>query len=960
MLKGETRMYREKLSANQNWKFFRGAAPMQRVAEGDKTKNVAVWDMEYDDGAWEKATLPHTVREEALMCSGGRNYQGEAWYRRRFSVPERLAGRDLYFELEAAMQRVDAWLDGKPLGAREGGFLPMAFDLTGIDTEKEHLLVLKVDNSDMPDVPPGKPQGALDFCYFGGIYRDAWLHAAHPVHFTSAVHAGRPASGGLFVHYRDVSEKSAIVDVDAHFENCSTENRDVKVELLLDGKVVYTGCEVAVCAGDEHVDKAHIRLENPRLWHPYHPNLYTLTARLISAGETIDEISERIGIRTVEFRPEGFFINGEKLFLSGANRHQEYPYVGFAIPDSAQRRDVRMLREAGMISIRLGHYPQDKAFMDACDEMGLLCVIPTPGWQIHPSSVRFDEYSYENTRRLIRMNRNHPSACLWEPILNETDYPEYFAKKQLEIVKEEMGQDAAWAGCDSHYAYAEHYTVHYGHRPTPGKPNFVREYGDNWTEQFGPMTTLRRSRRGANVSFYMGGEKANIRNAQERFEHYASLRLDANLSGATMWAGIDHNRGYDESEAAVGMLDLQRLPKFFYNIMDAQQDIAVAGAKCFIANDWTEDSPRDVAVYTNASAARLYLNGREIGCLTAEEGWANAHVYDRRLAEAGLPDTVHPPVIFKDVPWEKGALRAEAIENGAIVAEYEVKTPEKAKRIELVPLWAGENRWTADGSDLLLVHAYIVDENGTLVKAEEPLVSFCIEGGAEIVGDGKAWVHANPMQAEAGIASVLLRAGCAAGRVVLRAAAEGLEGGELVLDMAEDTREYLPGPQAAEPAVRPVYALDMKERFNLPQSLKLEEWFNLDLGRNKPCSASSTSPETDPNNINQGEIRQPWIAADNSLPQWWQVDMEEERRVSGLTVKWLNDGLWYDFAVEVSGDGENWIHIADERASGQGHVPVRFPEPVDVRFVRVVVTGVTGDNPAGMLLAEIHGDTRRR
>lgn len=952
--------YREKLSANKNWRFFRGAAPMQRLTAGEKSKNVSVWDIDYDDGAWERATLPHTVREEALMSSAGRNYQGEAWYRRRFTVPAEFAGRDLVFELEAAMQRVDAWLDGKPLGFREGGFLPMAFDLTGIEPEKEHLLVLKVDNSDMPDVPPGKPQGTLDFCYFGGLYRDAWLHAMHPVHFTSAVHAGRPASGGLFVHYRNVSKQSAIVDIDAHFENCSTEKKDVRVELLLDGEVVYTGCEISLAPGDEHVEKAHITVENPRLWHPYHPNLYTLTARLISGGEAIDEVAERIGIRTVEFKPEGFFINGEKLFLSGANRHQEYPYAGFAITDAAQRRDVRMLREAGMISIRLGHYPQDKAFMDACDEMGLLCVIPTPGWQIHPSSVRFDELSYENTRRLIRMNRNHPSACLWEPILNETDYPEYFAKKQLEIVREEMGQDAAWAGCDSHYAYAEHYTVHYGHRPTPGKPNFVREYGDNWTEQFGQMTTLRRVRRGENVSFYMGGEKALIRNAQERFEHYATLRLDANLSGATMWAGIDHNRGYDESEAAVGMLDLQRLPKFFYNIMDVQQDIAVAGAKCFIANDWTADSPRDVHVYTNASAARLYLNGREIGCLTAEEGWANAHVYDSRLAAAGLPDTVHPPIIFKDVPWEKGVLRAEAIEKGEVAAEYEVKTPEKARKLHLVPQWAGENIWTADGADLLIVHAFIEDENGTHVKTAEPEIRFAIEGDAQIVGDGQAWVHANPMQAEAGAATALLRAGYCAGKVRLTAESEGLESAVIELETVPDTRRQLPGPDCPPPAVRPVYAADAKERYNLPQSLKLEAWFNLDLGRSKPCSASSASAETDPNNVNQGEIRQPWIAADNTLPQWWQVDMEEENRVSGITVKWLNDGLWYDFSVLVSADGAEWKHIADERASGQGCVPVRFPEPVDTRFVRVLVTGVTGDNPAGILLAEVHGDARRR
>lgn len=954
--------YRVKLNANRNWKFFRGEAPMQRQNIDGRSRNCSVWDVEYDDSAWEKIALPHTVREEALFCSGGRNYQGESWYRRRFSLPAQLAGLDLVFELEAAMQRVDAWLDGVPLGVREGGFLPMAFDLTGIELEKEHVLVLKVDNSDMPDVPPGKPQGALDFCYFGGIYRDAWLHAMHPAHFTSAVHAGRPASGGLFVHYRNVSERSALVDIDAHFENCSMEKQDLRVQMLLDGEKIYNGCEMTLLPGDERVEKAHVALENPRLWHPYHPNLYTLTARLMRGDEILDEINERIGIREIDFRPDGFYINGEKLFLNGANRHQEYPYIGFAIPDAAQRRDVRLLRESGIISIRLGHYPQDRAFMDACDEMGLLCVIPTPGWQIHPSSVLFDERSYENTRRLIRMNRNHPSACLWEPILNETDYPEYFAKKQLEIVREEMGQDKAFAACDGHYAYAENYPVNYGGffgKNDAGKPMYVREYGDNWTEQFGPMKTLRRVRRGEHVSFYMGGERAMIRSAQEHFEAYALLRLNENLSGAAMWAGIDHNRGYEESEGAVGMLDLQRLPKFQYALYDVQQPIELAGAKCFIANDWTPDSPGDVHVYTNAPSARLLVNGREIAVLLAKEGWANAVPYADELKSVSLPDMLHPPIVFRDVPWEAGELRAQAIVDGKVAAEYAVRTPGKAKKLALRPQWAGEQRWTADGADVLIVHALILDENGTLVKACEQPVRFIIEGDAQIVGDGQKWVHANPMQAEAGIATALLRAGERAGKVVLRAECEGIEPAQIELTTEENDLPQLPSPACNAPENRPVYSVDAKEFFSQRQSLKLEGWFNLDLGRCKPCTASSSTPETDPNNVNQGEIRSAWIAADNSLPQWWQVDFEETRCVTGLTVKWLNDGLWYDFSVETSLDGAEWTHIADGRASGQGCVPVRFPQPTNARLLRVNVLGVTGDNPAGILLVEIHGEVKR-
>lgn len=154
------------------------------------------FDVRYNDCEWEVVHLPHTVRVEKLLCSGGMNYQGECWYRKKFTVKREWCDKETFFEFDGVMQRVDAWLDGKPLGYALGGFLPVRFDVSGISAG-EHLLVLRADNSDLPDVPPAKPQGALDFCYFGGIYRNARFLVKNKVRFTSAVHEGRPAAGGL-------------------------------------------------------------------------------------------------------------------------------------------------------------------------------------------------------------------------------------------------------------------------------------------------------------------------------------------------------------------------------------------------------------------------------------------------------------------------------------------------------------------------------------------------------------------------------------------------------------------------------------------------------------------------------------------------------------------------------------------------------------------------------------------
>lgn len=946
-------MKRTKLSANRDWTFFRGAPPTGRIDAVERSDALEPWDPRYDDGTWESVCLPHTVREENLMCSGGFNYQGESWYRRRFTLPAEFKGADLFFELEGAMQRVDAWLDGEPLGFALGGFLPAGFDLTGLEPETEHLLALRVDNSDMPDVPPGKPQGALDFCYFGGLYRDAWLHAANKVRFSRAVHEGKPASGGLFIRSSEVNAERATVTVNAHWLNRGETNVSAKVRLLLDGKAVFEGEEMSVTPGKDCDAACAFTVEQPRLWHPDHPDLYTVTAQLIAGDEVLDEVSERIGIRAIEFRVDGFYINGEKLFLNGANRHQEYAYVGFAIPDALQKRDVQLLRSAGINCVRLGHYPQDTAFMDACDELGVLCVIPTPGWQIHPQSVVFDEASYENTRRLIRMNRNHASAMLWEPILNETDYPEYFARKQLQIVKQEMNDENALCACDSHYAYAKHYPVIYSHRVVPGKPRFVREYGDQFIEQFGPMRTLRRVRRGENVSFYPGGERAMIRSAREHYEAYVSLRLDPNVSGGAMWAGIDHNRGYEENEAAVGMLDILRLPKFSYALYDAQQSVERAGAKCFIADYWTENSPRDVNVYTNAPAVRLLLNGREIGVLTGEGAWAGSSFGQEGKAR---PEGICPPIVFENVPWERGLLTAEALVDGEVAARHSVTTPGEPVALTLVPNWAGAQRWTADGADLLMIHVSVVDEDGTVAPNAEPEIRFCVEGGAFIVGEGKPWVCANPAKAEAGMTGVLLRAGKEPGRVVLRASADGLKDAEIELITSPDEREALPGPVYAPPERAYVYPVDRNERFSARQSLKLESFYRWDMGKDKPAEASSCAEGSSAQNANRGKIGEPWIAGSSALPQWWQCDMEEPCWLYGASITWLNDGLWYDYEIETSLDGELWERQAEGRASGQSQLPSRFAAPVWTRHARITVRGVTGDEPVGIYQVELHGD----
>ena len=927
------------LSANQSWKFFRGVPPKGRANDPANAYDVGMtmpFDTWFCDSEWEVVHLPHTVRVERLLCSGGYNYEGECWYRKKFTVREEWTDCEMFFEFDGIMQRVDAWLDGKPLGYARGGFLPVRFDVSGISAG-DHLLVLRVDNSAVADVPPGKPQGALDFCYFGGIYRNARFVIKNKVRFSSAVHEGRPAAGGLFIRTFP-EEGKAEVRVRASVLNHERADTEIGLDLLLNGEKVYeTACSVAAM-GERDID-CSFNVEKPKLWSPSRPTLYTLTARLSRRGELIDERTERFGIRKVEFRADGFYLNGEKLYLNGSNRHQEYPYVGFALPDALQRRDVRTLREAGVVCIRTAHYPPDEVFMNACDELGILCVIPTPGWQVHPADVLFDERSYENTRRLIRLHRNHASALMWEPILNETDFPLYFAETQLKIVKEECGDTAAFASCDSCSRGAEKFPVNYRYGEVNGeKPLFIREYGDFYMEQYGPMGTMRRVRRGEHTGYYPGGERAMLRSARERLELYERWLKNPRVSGAALWCGFDNNRGYELNEGAWGMLDFLRLPKFFYHALSAQQSVEEAGVKCFIANFWTENSPTDVTVYSNAEAVRLSLNGR----LVAQK-------------EVEKTDGVNHPVVFENLSFEKGVLRAEALVNNAVAAVHEARTPEAPYAVRLIPHFAGEMSWRANGTDLLLVHAQIVDKNGTIVPSAEPNITFRVEGDAEIVGKRESWVKADVARAEAGITGVLLRAGLVGGRVRLFAESEGLRSAEIVLLTEQDDTAYLTGEKYKNPEKLPEYSCDLKEFFYARESIKDGQAHHWDIGALKNATASSSAEGFGAEGANQKEISRPWLAQDASLPQWWCCDLAEEFFVNGVAISWEKDWLWYDYRVETSLDGEGWECHFRGSASGQTRLPDRFATTAKARFVRIVIESISGKDPAGIYHVEIFG-----
>ena len=252
------------------------------------------------------------------------------------------------------------------------------------------------DNSNDKSYPPGKPQYTLDFAYHGGIYRDVWLINKKEVSITNVIEADR-RDAGIFVHFSDISEKQAKVFVDVDLQNVGGKARKVKVEQsLLDasGKVLKTISQnVLLAAGDAHQTvRQMFSVRNPHLWSPETPYLYSVVTRIKDGKQVLT--AERPSWVSAASSSEARKVSGSTArntaSLSVPTVIRDFAYVGNALPNSQQWRDVLRLKNAGFNIIRTAHYPQDPSFMDACDELGIfIIIVATPGWQYWNKDPQF-------------------------------------------------------------------------------------------------------------------------------------------------------------------------------------------------------------------------------------------------------------------------------------------------------------------------------------------------------------------------------------------------------------------------------------------------------------------------------------------------------------------------------------------------------------------------------------------
>ncbi len=576
---------------------------------------VPVWSEPFarGEGEGQPVRLPHTVREIPLHYVDHKAYQMICGYRRKLDLGRELEGKRLFLQFDGAAHVAAVYLNGKLLTCHKCGYTAFRVEITDAAAlGSENLLSVQLNTGEDPQVPPFG--FVVDYLGYGGLYREVWLDVREKS-MIEDLHVTTPTLTGMKI-------KVALHNA----EGCILLVELLKGERLLVKKAFKPGGTMTV------------ECPNVKPWDLEHPVLYTCRVSLLKIGKIMDRQEVRVGFRTAEFRADGFYLNGTKTFLRGLNRHQCYPYVGYAAPERLQREDARILKEElGCNVVRTSHYPQSRYFVEECDRLGLLVVTEIPGWQ-HIGDEAWKKQAVENTRDMVRQYRNHPSIILWGVRINESQDDDDLYRRTNE---------AAWdldpgrfttgirnfeksSLIEDVYSYNDfsHTGDNPGCRPKRAvTPDLAKAL--LITEHNGHMFPTK--------SFDSWGKRQE--HALRHLQVINDAAADGNHAGCIGWCMFDYpthkDFGSGDRICYHGVMDAFRNPKLAAYAYASQSDsrpVLAVGSSMDIG-DYPGGQIGDVRVFTNADHVSLYKNG----------------IFVTRLKQGKWKGLPHGPLVVDDL-----------------------------------------------------------------------------------------------------------------------------------------------------------------------------------------------------------------------------------------------------------------------------------------------------------------------
>ena len=366
----------------------------------------------FNDAEFEEVRLPHTVIETPYNYFDEGIYQKISIYRKRFSIDEDMTGKKALLTFEAVGHKADVYINGILCETHCGGYTAFTVDITPyLVKDRDNVLAVVCDSRENLNIPPfGK---VIDYMTYGGIYREVYLDIRSEDYVEDVY---------VITEIEPAILKSEIT---FNFKNNIEASDDYTAEAYLNDK---DGNELFSLRAPVKKNVMHLnrRVDNISLWSVDNPVLYSLTIKLLRKDEVLDEKTVQFGFRTAVFKKDGFYLNGKKLRLIGLNRHQSYPYVGYAMPKSVQENDAVILKnELCVNAVRTSHYTQSQHFINKCDELGLLVFTELPGWQ-YVGDENWKRIACESVSEMVKQYRNHPSIIIWGVRLNESGDDDVF------------------------------------------------------------------------------------------------------------------------------------------------------------------------------------------------------------------------------------------------------------------------------------------------------------------------------------------------------------------------------------------------------------------------------------------------------------------------------------------------------------------------------------------------------
>lgn len=798
---------REKYNFNSDWK----------LKVGDI---IQAEEMDYSDAEWKSVTLPHAFNEDEAFKLNIKDLTDTiVWYRKHFCLPADVKGRKVFIEFEGARQGIDLYVNGHLVGQHENGVMAFGFDLTAfVKPGKENVIAARIDNN------WDYAEKATDVKYqwsnrnfnanYGGLPKNVWLHVTDKLYQTLPLYSNLQTTG-VYIYAEDIQVRARKARIHAESEVKNETKKSQTIGYLVelfdrDGKLVKAFCgeEKRINPGEKIVLSAESEVEGLHFWSWGYGYLYTVKTALCIEGKKTDEVITRTGFRKTRFADGKVWLNDRVIQLKGFAQRtsNEWPAVGMSVPAWLSDYSNGLMVKANANLVRWMHVTPWKQDVESCDRVGLIQAMPAGDAEKDCKGRQWEQRKLV-MRDAIIYNRNNPSILFYEcgnesisrehmlemkKIRDEFDYHGGRAigsREMLDIRDAEYGGEMLYINKSAHHPmWAMEYCRDEG----------LRKYWDNYSYPYHKdgegnsayhSAATGKTKKQADASVYNRNQDSfTIENVIRWFDYWrerpgTGKRVSSGGAKIIFSDTNTHFRGVENYRRS-GDTDPMRIPKDSYFAHQVMWDgwVDTENPRLHIVGHWNYEPGvvKPVYVVSNTDSVALFLNGKPMG--QAQRDYHFLFTFDK-------------------IAFTPGVLEAVGYNDGKEAARMQLRTAGKPAKLNLAAIQHPKG-WKADGADLVLLQVEVADAEGNRCPLANDLIHFTVEGPAEwrggIAQGPDNYILSEKLPVECGVNRALLRSSVTAGKVVVRAEAEGLASASLELvsspvEVQNGLSTYIPG-----------------------------------------------------------------------------------------------------------------------------------------------------------------------